>query len=104
MFGRGLLLFIIYILIGVCQIMAFLEGMQLYFALGGILSFIVFLVTYNIPLVGTAFVAVMTYYGARWGWRWEPRQAILLAAPGLVFMGFLMATTGLTALFSRRAS
>lgn len=95
--------FIIYLIIGICQIVAYLEGMHLYFGLGGFLSFIIFLFVYSIPLAGTAFVAIMTYYGARWGWGWDWWQAVALAAPGIVIMLIIMATGGLASLFARRA-
>ena len=92
-----------YVAIGVSQIFAYLDGMHLYFGLGGFLSFIIFLFVYSIPLLGTGFVAVMTYYGARYGWYWEWWQALLLAVPGLVIMAILMAAGGLSSLFERRA-
>ncbi|WP_065755206.1 hypothetical protein [Bradyrhizobium paxllaeri] len=92
-----------YLAVGIAQIFAYVEGMHLYFGLGGFLSFIAFLFGYSIPLLGTGFVAVMTYYGARYGWHWEWWQALLLAVPGLIIMIILMAAGGLSSLFERRA-
>jgi hypothetical protein len=48
---------IAYLLIGVAQIWAGIEGMQLYFGIGGFLSVILLFVAYAIPLVGTIGVA-----------------------------------------------
>ena len=92
-----------YVAVGIAQIFAYVDGMHLYFGLGGFLSFIIFPFVYVIPLLGAGFVAVMTYYGARYGWHWEWWQALLLAVPGLVIMVILMTVGPLTSLFERRA-
>jgi hypothetical protein len=77
--------------------------MHLYFGFGGVLSVIIFLVVYAVPLLGAVFVGVMTYYGARYGWNWEWWQALALAAPGLIIMLVILATGGIASLFERRA-
>ena len=59
--------FIIYIVIGIAQIWAALEGMQLYFGIGGFLAVILLIVAYAIPFVGAVGLALLTYYGARYG-------------------------------------
>jgi hypothetical protein len=85
--------FTAYILIGVAQIWAGIEGMQLYFGIGGFLAVILLFVAYAIPFVGTIAVAFLTYYGARYGWKWEWWQALMLVVPGIV----LMLTAGVAA-------
>jgi hypothetical protein len=97
------LLFIAYIAIGIAQIWAGIVGMHLYFGIGGFLAFIILLVAFSIPLIGTAGVAFITYYGARYGWNWEWWQALLLAVPGIVLMIVAMLTGGLASLFRRGA-
>jgi hypothetical protein len=92
-----------YLAVGIAQIFAYVDGMHLYWGLGGFLSFLIFLFAYSIPLLGTGFVAVMTYYGARYGWHCETWQALLLALPGLIIMVILLAIGGLASLFERRA-
>jgi len=69
-----------FIVIGIVQIWAGIEGMQLYFGIGGFLAVVPLVVAYAIPFVGTAAVAFLTYYRARYGWLWEWRQALMLAA------------------------
>ena len=59
--------FIIYIVIGIAQIWAGLEGMQLYFGIGGFLAVILLIVAYAIPFVGAVGLALLAYYGARYG-------------------------------------
>ena len=59
--------FIVYIVIGIAQIWAGLEGMQLYFGIGGFLAVILLIVAYAIPFVGAVGLALLTYYGARYG-------------------------------------
>lgn len=102
----GVGLYVAWLAVGVLQIGAFIEGMELYFKLGSILSIIIFFVVYNIPL-GSFAVAFFAYYGARYGWRWEWWQALALAVPGILLTLFFWAiggaTLGLTSLLQRRA-
>jgi ABC-type arginine transport system permease subunit len=84
------------------QIAAFIDGMALYFHLGTLVSVIIFLVAYCVPIIGALFTGVMTYYGARYGWTWEWWQAILLAAPGIVFSLLIYSFGGLMLLFQRK--
>ena len=77
---------IAYVVIGIAQIWAGIEGMQLAFGIGGFPAVVLLLVAYAIPFVGTAAVAYLTYYGARYGWAWTWWQALMLAAPGIVLM------------------
>lgn len=96
------LFFFAYLAVGVFQIMAGMEGIQLYLGVGTFVSLILFLFSFAIPLAGTLVAAVAVYYGARYGWRWEWWQAVLLAAPGLVVMALVFFAGGLGAVFSRR--
>jgi hypothetical protein len=76
--------FIVYIVIGIAQIWAGLEGMQLYFGIGGFLAAILLIVAYVIPFFGAVGLALLTYYGARYGWKWEWWLALMLAAPSII--------------------
>jgi len=82
----GAFFLVAYIVIGIAQVWAGIEGMQLTFGIGGFLAVVLLLVAYAIPFVGTAAVAFLTYYGARYGWSWTWWQALMLAAPGIVLM------------------
>lgn len=82
----GAFFLIAYIVVGIAQIWAGIEGMQLTFGIGGFLAVVLLVVMYAIPIVGTAAVAFLTYYGARYGWAWAWWQALVLAAPGIVLM------------------
>src|SRR5215472_14531715 len=99
----GPLLVIAYIAIGIAQMWAGMVGMHLYFGIGGFLAVIIFFVAYSIPVIGTAAVAFMAYYGARYGWDWEWWQALLLAVPGIVLMIVGMLAVGLESLFGRNS-
>ena len=76
--------FIVYIVIGIAQIWAALEGMQLYFGIGGFLAVILLIVAYAIPFVGAVVLALLAYYGARYGWKWEWWSALMLAVPSII--------------------
>ena len=78
--------FTAYILTGIAQIWAGIEGMQLYFGINAFLAVILLFVAYAVPFVGAIGVAFLTYYGARYGWKWEWWQALMLIAPGIIFM------------------
>ena len=45
----------------------FLLNMQLYFGIGGFLAVILLIVAYAIPFVGAVGLALLAYYGARYG-------------------------------------
>jgi hypothetical protein len=75
-----------YVLVGIAQIWAGIEGMQIYFGIGGFLAIILLLFAYCVPVVGTIGVAFLAYHGARYGWKWEWWQALTLALPGIIIM------------------
>jgi hypothetical protein len=91
--------FIISVLIFVLQLQAYLQGMESYFQIGTLVSIIIGLVLMNLPL-GFVAIAVITFYGAYFGWHWEAWKAVLLAAPGIVFSIVALAIGGLTTMFS----
>ena len=91
----GAFFLIAYIVIGIAQVWAGVEGMQLCFGIGGFLAVVLLLVAYAIPFVGTVAVAFLTYYGARYGWTWTWWQALMFAAPGIVLMLAIGVTGGL---------
>ena len=99
--SAGLGLYLAYFAVGILQISAFVEGMHLYFKLGGFVSFIIFLIVYNLPF-GVFALAFFTYYGARYGWRWEWWQALAMAAPGMCIWIVISSLGGATNLFQRR--
>ena len=94
---------IAWIVIAIAQVSAGMEGMHLYLGVGTFASFLLFLLSYAVPLVGSVLSAAAVYYGARYGWYWEWWQAIALAVPGIALWLVMMATGGLAMLFERRA-
>lgn len=86
---------IAYIVIGITQIWAGIEGMQLYFGIAGFPAAMLLLVAYGIPVFGTIALAFLACYGARYGWKWEWWQALMLVAPGIVFVLAAGVTIGL---------
>jgi hypothetical protein len=95
MMTMGTIFLVAYVLVGIAQIWAGLEGMQLYFGIGGFLAIILLFVAYAVPLVGTVGVAFLAYYGARYGWKWEWWLAVTLAVPGVILMLAASVTVGL---------
>jgi len=99
----GAFFLIAYIVVGIAQIWAGIEGMQLTFGIGGFLAVVLLVVVYAIPIAGTAAVAFLTYYGARYGWTWAWWQALALAAPGIILMLGMGVAAGL-AIWAQRLS
>lgn len=97
----GAFFLVAYIVIGIAQVWAGVEGMQLIFGIGGFLAVVLLLFAYAIPFVGTAAVAFLTYYGARYGWSWTWWQALTLAAPGIVLM-LVVGVAGGLAIWAQR--
>jgi len=97
----GAFFLVAYIVIGIAQVWAGIEGMQLTFGIGGFLAVVLLLVAYAIPFVGTAAVAFLTYYGARYGWSWTWWQALTLAAPGIILM-LVVGVAGGLAIWAQR--
>ena len=87
-----ILIFIVYIAVGVLQIAAYLEGMEVWFGIGTVLALVLAIIGWSLPF-GSIAISAIAFYGARYGWHWESWKAILLAAPGVIF-GILVATTG----------
>lgn len=98
----GLIVFLAYIAVGLVQLAAFIDGMALYFYTGTVLSVIIFLVTYSIPVIGALFTAFFTYYGAHFGWHWEWWQALFLAAPGVILSIAMYSVGGIVMAFQRK--
>lgn len=88
--------------IGIAQVSAGMEGIQLYMGVGGFVSFLLFVVSYAVPVVGSLLAATAVYYGAHSGWHWEWWQAFALAAPGIVLWLVAMAFGGLGAIVAGR--
>lgn len=99
----GLLFYLAYIAVGIIQISAFIDGMHLYFGLGGMISFIIYLIGFSLPF-GAIALSAMVFYGARYGWHWKIWQSIFLAAPGIVLSLAMGAAGGLASLLSTRRS
>lgn len=77
---------IVYILAGLIQMPAYLEGTNRLFDIGPFFSLLAFAVLYPIPLLGALWVSGMTYYGALNGWQWEWWKALAMAAPAMVVL------------------
>lgn len=81
--------------IAIAQISAGMEGVHLYLGVGGFVSFLLFVVSYAVPVVGSLLAGLAVYYGAHSGWHWDWWQALALAAPGVVLWLIAMALGGL---------
>lgn len=73
--------FIIYMGIGLVQLMAVMAGIHVWWGFGGFFSFIIAAIVSYIPLLGT----ILGIAGAMQAWHWEWWQAA-----GLFFGGLLL--------------
>lgn len=92
-----------YLAIALSQFSAGMEGIHLYLGVGSLASFLLFLISYIVPVVGSVLVAAEVYYGAHHGWDWEWWQALALAVPGIVFWLAIMTMGGIGSVFGRRS-
>ena len=82
--------FLLYALLGLAQIIAYLDGVHLWLGLGTVLGLIIFFGTAAFPF-GAFVDASISFYGAHAAWHWPVWQAALLSFPfaiaGVVFGG-----------------
>ncbi len=93
-----LLAFVIVLAIALVQLVAMMEGMDVWLGFGPILSILGFFVLVWIP-GGSIGIAILGYMGATMGWGWEWWQALLLVVPGIAFAGFSLFAGGVMALY-----
>lgn len=76
---------LVYLGIGIAQIRAGGAGIQLYCGVGSFVSFVLFVFSFLVPVIGSLLSTAAVYYGAHHVWHWEWWQALALAVPGMVF-------------------
>ncbi|MGY3581601.1 hypothetical protein ACVIGB_000327 [Bradyrhizobium sp. USDA 4341] len=76
--------FLIYALLGLVQLAAYFEGIELWLGFGLLLGLVSFIVLGAIPL-GSIITAGVAFYGAFYGWRWYWWEAALLCFPFPLF-------------------
>lgn len=100
-----IILYLLYSLLGLAQLVAYLAGIQLWLGVGAPIGLIIFFVTTMVLPFGPFVNAIIGFYGAYavWGWPWW--QAALLTFPfailGIVVMG-LSSVMGIAALIFQR--
>jgi hypothetical protein len=90
----GILLYGLWLLLGLFQIAAFLQGMETWLGIHFIASFIVGLLLIGIVPLGGIVSSAIAFYGAWKGWRWEIWQAALLAFPFVLLQIAIMGAGG----------
>jgi hypothetical protein len=85
---------LLYLAIGVVQLAAYFQGMELWLGIGWILSFVIFLIGTWLPF-GSFVLAGIAFYGAHKGWRWEWWQAALLTFPFAIMSLIIMSAGGI---------
>ena len=69
-----LFLFLLYVAIGLVQLFAIRDGIEKYFEIGTLISFIIAIFLTYIPLVGSA----LGVYGAHIVWKWDIVYSVIL--------------------------
>jgi hypothetical protein len=97
---------ILYFLLGIVQIAAFLAGIKLWLGLGTFLGLVIFFLSASVPL-GSIADAAIAFYGAYGAWQWPWWQAALLTFPFAILGTAAMGIGGIANLimttFSRPA-
>ena len=94
-----LIFVLLYLALGIVQLFAFMEGLDVWLGLGFWLSVVAFVIVFMLGSFGGLIVAVVGFFGAMEGWGWEWWQAALLSFP-FAILGFLaMGVSTVGALF-----
>lgn len=96
----GLRILVVFAL-GLLQGAAFIQGMEVWFDIGPILSVICFVVLL-VTGVGTIPAAIIAFYGAWKGWHWPWFGAAIAAFPFLIVLGLIVAYSGLSSFLPRK--
>lgn len=96
----GLILYILALLLFICQLAAFQEGMEIWLGLHWLISSIIAFAALAIPF-GTIVTSAVAFYGITKGWGWDWWQALLLLFPYLVLAIFLGAAEGVLGMINR---
>jgi hypothetical protein len=94
---------ILYIVLGIIQITAYLAGINLWLGVGTFWGLVIFFVTASLPF-GSIADAAIGFYGACGAWQWPWWQAALLTFPFAVLGVLAMGISGIASLaaaFSR---
>ena len=85
-----IVLFVLWIALGIAQIAAYLDGIHLWLGVGTFWGFVIFFFTASLPF-GAIVDAGIAFYGAYQAWHWPLWQAALLTFPfailGIIVMG-----------------
>ena len=87
---------ILYLIVGIAQLFAIMDGLEYVMGIGGIINFFLSLILAYTPIVGS----ILGVYGAVSVWGWGLLQAFLL------FFGYIILAIVFTAIemaFSRRS-
>lgn len=69
-----MLLFILYVAIGLVQLFAIRDGIEKYFEIGTLVSFIIAIFLTYIPVIGSS----LGVYGAHIVWKWDLAYSVIL--------------------------
>jgi len=101
--GAIAILWIGYLALALFQIAAFIQGMETWWGLSTFFALIVGLIILSVVPFGSTITAIIAFYGAYKGWRWEWWQAALLCFPFAILSLLLMGGSGLASLAQRKA-
>jgi hypothetical protein len=96
------LLWLLYLMLGFAQLVAFFHGLQTGFGLGGVASIGIFMLLYLTGSLGSIPMAIVSFYGAWRGWQWPIWGAALLAFPFVVFSFAFLGIGGFYNFFNKQ--
>jgi hypothetical protein len=91
----------LYLIVALAQCAAFIEGMEIWFGIGSLLSFAVFIGCIAVLPFAELAIAVVGFVGATDGWDWTWWQAGLLCFPSFVLTITAAAGVGFGSLVQR---
>ncbi len=96
------LLRILYFVFGFAQLVAFFQGLQISFELGGVASIGIFVLLYLTGSFGSIPMTMISFYGAWRGWQWPIWGAALFAFPFVILSFAFLGIGGFYSFFNRQ--
>jgi len=96
-----ILIVVAYIGLGIVQLVAFMQGLDVWLGFGGVASIAIFVVAVSLGPIGSMAIAIIGFMGATKGWGWEWWQAGLLCFPFVALSFATMGIFGVAAMIKR---
>jgi hypothetical protein len=93
-------LYLLYIVWGIVQIFAFVEGAHVWLGFGTFGTVVALVLCFMFAAPGTLVLSIVGFYGAWKGWNWPAWQAAILTFPYVILSIAIFGFAGIASLIS----